>query len=381
MPTFLPEPEFTHGQPARIGVLLINLGTPEAPTARALRPYLKEFLSDQRVVEIPRPIWWLILNGIILQTRPRKSAQKYAEIWTPEGSPLKVYTERQTGLLRAALAERSPMPIRVEYAMRYGAPSVADGIARLKATGCDRLLALPLYPQYAASSTGSALDAVLRVLTETRNMPSLRTVKHFHDHPGYIDALASTVEAHWQQHGRPDTLLMSFHGTPRRSLEQGDPYHCECHKTGRLLAKRLGLSAEQHRITFQSRFGRAEWLKPYTSDTLETLGRSGTRRVDVICPGFVSDCLETLEEIALENKAVFLNAGGQEYHYIPALNDHPRWIAALAEIVLNELQGWLSKHWDPSTEASAGAACLARAQALGASRGTPVAKPSHISSY
>ena len=368
MPTFLPEPDFKHDQPARIGVLLVNLGTPEAPTAKALKPYLKEFLSDQRVVEIPRPIWWLILNGIILQTRPRKSAQKYAEIWTPEGSPLKVHTERQTESLRAALAERSPVPIQVEYAMRYGAPSVADGIARLRAAGCDRLLALPLYPQYAASSTGSALDAVLRLLTETRNMPALRTVKHFHDHPGYIDALATTVEAHWQQHGRPDTLLMSFHGTPRRSLDLGDPYHCECHKTGRLLAERLGLSGEQYRIAFQSRFGRAEWLKPYTSDTLADLGRAGTRRVDVICPGFVSDCLETLEEIAMENKAVFLNAGGQEYHYIPALNAHPRWIAALAEIVLKELQGWLPEAWDATAEASALADTKTRALALGASR-------------
>ncbi len=364
MDYYRPEPPFRHDQPARIGVLLINLGTPEAPTAQALRPYLKEFLSDRRVVELPRPVWWPILNGVILRTRPRKSAEKYAAIWTPEGSPLKVHTERQTRLLREALAARLEEPVLVEYAMRYGRPSVASAIRRLREQGCDRLLALPLYPQYAASSSASALDAVFQALLHSRNMPELRVVRHFHDLPGYIAALAARIETQWAEHGRPQILLMSFHGVPRRSLELGDPYHCECQKTARLLAERLGLGPERYRVAFQSRFGRAEWLKPYTSETLAELGRKKTRRVDVVCPGFVADCLETLEEIAMENKAVFLNAGGGEYRYIPALNEHPDWIAALADLALAHLQGWTDA--GAAEEADALAARLHRAKALGA---------------
>jgi ferrochelatase len=364
--SFLPEPHCRHDQSRRIGILLINLGTPEAPTSAALRPYLKEFLSDRRVVEIPRAIWWLILNGVILNVRPRKSAEKYASIWTPEGSPLAVHTARQTELLRQALASRTPAPLVVEYAMRYGQPSVAAGLARLREQACDRLLALPLYPQYAASSAGSALDAVYRVLLKTRNMPELRTVRHFHDHPGYIDALRQSVESYWAEHGRPEVLLMSFHGVPRRSLDLGDPYHCECQKTGRLLAEALGLGKEQYRVTFQSRFGRAEWLKPYTAETLETLGRAKTRRVDVICPGFVADCLETLEEIAMEGKTTFLNAGGGEYRYIPALNERPLWISALADLALTHLAGWLPESWNMKAEEEEAKLRLERARALGA---------------
>jgi ferrochelatase len=348
--TFLPEPPFRHDQPARIGVLLINLGTPEAPTAKALRPYLKEFLSDRRVVEIPRAVWWLILNGVILNTRPRKSAEKYAAIWQAGGSPLKVHTEDLTRALQAELARRTPYPLQVEYAMRYGQPDVAGAIHRLKAGGCDRLLALPLYPQYAASSAGTAIDAVCRTFLRTRNMPALRTLKHYHDHPGYIAALKASVEAYWAEHGRPDCLVMSFHGVPRFSLDKGDPYHCECQKTGRLLAGALGLGQEQYRVAFQSRFGRTEWLKPYTADVLEELGKNKVRRVDTICPGFAADCLETLEEIALEGKASFLQAGGGEYHYIPALNTRPDWVAALADITLEQLAGWLPAGWDANSE-------------------------------
>ncbi|NWG86056.1 MAG: ferrochelatase [Hydrogenophilaceae bacterium] len=365
MPRFLAEPAFRHDQPASIGVLLINLGTPAAPTAQALKPYLREFLSDPRVIEIPRLIWWPILNGIILQTRPRKSAEKYASIWTPQGSPLKVFTERQTALLREALAAAGP--IQVEYAMRYGQPSVASVIAKLRAAGCNRLLVLPLYPQYAASSTGSALDAVYKTLLHSRNQPELRVVRNFHDHPGYIAALAERIEQHWASHGRPEQLVMSFHGVPRRSLDLGDPYHCECQKTGRLLAERLGLAAEQYRVTFQSRFGRAEWLKPYTSETLADLGARKTRRVDVVCPGFVADCLETLEEIAMENKAVFLNAGGGEYHYIPALNDQAAFIETLRDLALDHLSGWLPQDWNAEHEAGLLARRLQRARELGAS--------------
>ncbi|MEW5770525.1 MAG: ferrochelatase [Pseudomonadota bacterium] len=364
MPFYLPEPPYKHDQPARVGVLLVNLGTPAAPTAEALRPYLKEFLWDRRVVEIPRPVWWLILNGIILNTRPRKSAAKYASIWRPEGSPLKVFTERMTALLKGQLEQRVKEPVLVDYAMRYGEPDVAGRIAALKARGVDRLLVLPLYPQYAASSTGSALDAVWQTLRRTRNPPALRAVRNFHDHPGYIQALRQGVEAYWAERGRPDVLVMSFHGVPRRSLDLGDPYHCECRKTGRLLAEALGLAPEQYRVTFQSRFGRAEWLKPYTSATLEELGHAKTRRVDVICPGFVADCLETLEEIGMEGKAEFLKAGGGEYHYIPALNDRPLWIAALADLVQSNLAGWLDENYDQDEEMVKARSRQERAHAL-----------------
>ena len=339
-----PEPAHQHGTPSHTGILLINLGTPEAPTAEALRPYLKQFLSNPRVVEIPRWLWWPILNGVILNTRPKESAKKYAQIWMPEGSPLKVHTERQARLLLGFLGERiQPVPV-VEYAMSIGNPSVAEVLGRMQQNGCERILVLPLYPQYAASSTASAFDAVFAQLEKMRNTPAIRTVKHYHDHPGYIAALAQNVRDYWLRidgGGRPDKLVMSFHGVPRFTLDKGDPYHCECQKTGRLLAEALELNASQYQICFQSRFGKTEWLRPYTTETLEQLGRLSTRRVDVVCPGFVSDCLETLEEIAIEGKALFAQAGGHEFHYIPCLNERDDWIDALADIALTNLQGWL----------------------------------------
>ncbi|HEU5282475.1 MAG TPA: ferrochelatase [Burkholderiales bacterium] len=338
---YLPEPDHRHGTQPTIGVLLINLGTPEAATAGALRPYLREFLSDPRVVELPRLLWWPILNGVILSLRPRQSAQKYAKIWTAAGSPLKLHTQRQAERLRAALGERIGDSFAVEWAMRYGDPPVRQALLSLREQGCDRVLAIPLYPQYAASSTGSAFDAVCAVATRLRNAPALRLVKHFHDHPGYIGALAQSVREHWSAQGRPDRLVMSFHGVPRFTLDRGDPYHCECRKTGRLLAEALDLRAEQYLIAFQSRFGRARWLEPYTIDTMQALGKAGLRRVDVICPGFVADCLETLEEIAIENKAAFLAAGGGEFRYIPCLNEREDWIRALADLTMSNLEGWV----------------------------------------
>lgn len=359
---YLPEPPHTHGTPGKTGVLLINLGTPDAPTRQALRPYLKQFLSDPRVVEIPRLIWWLILNGIIINTRPGKSAQKYAQIWTSEGSPLFSHTLKQAKMLQGYLGERTRAPLAIEFAMRYGNPSVPSAIASLREQGCERILALPLYPQYAASSTASALDAVFQTMLQSRNMPELRTVKHYHDHPGYIAALANSVRDHWQQHGRPDQLIMSFHGVPRYTLDKGDPYHCECHKTGRLLAEALGLTADRFLVTFQSRFGRAEWIQPYTAPTLQMLGKKGVKRVDVICPGFAADCLETLEEIAMECKAEFLNAGGHEFHYIPCLNERDDWIRALCDITLKHLQGWLQETQDTASQQDS----KARAIAMGA---------------
>ncbi len=341
MPRYVPEPAYTHGTPPRIGILLINLGTPEAATAPAVRRYLREFLSDPRVVEIWRPVWWLILNLYILPTRPKRSAQRYAQVWTSDGSPLKLHTERQTVMLGGYLGERIKLPLTVDYAMRYGKPAVADALAGLKRRGCDRVLVVPLYPQYAASTTASALDAVGTAFAAMRNQPALRSVRHFHDHPGYIAALAQNVVDYWVITGRPDKLVMSFHGVPRFTLDKGDPYHCECQKTARLLAEALKLAPDKYVVSFQSRFGRAEWLKPYTAEVLKDLGKQKLGRVDLVCPGFVADCLETLEEIAIEGKTTFLTAGGQVFHYIPCLNERNDWLHALTDIVAKNLLGWV----------------------------------------
>lgn len=334
------EPPHAHGAVRHTAILLVNLGTPEAPTAPAVKRYLKQFLWDPRVVEIPRLIWWFILNWIILVVRPAKSAAKYAKIWMSDGSPLKVHTERQAKLVRGWLGEQGHPEIKVAYAMRYGNPAIGDTLSRMKAAGATRVLILPLYPQFAASTTASVMDAVADWVKLTRNPPELRFVRNYHDHPGYIAALATSVREHWASHGRPTTLLMSFHGLPRRSLTLGDPYFCESQKTGRLLAEALGLTEKDYRISFQSRFGRAEWLQPYTQATLEQLGREAKGRVDVICPGFVADCLETLEEIAMECRDAFVTAGGKEFHYIPCLNERQDWIAALGAVAVSHMAGW-----------------------------------------
>lgn len=337
--SYRPEPPYRHGSPARTGVLLCNLGTPDEPTPPAVRRYLAQFLGDPRVVEIPRIAWWPILHGIVLRTRPRASAAKYASIWTPEGSPLKVWTQKQAKLLQGYLGERGHH-VLVRYAMRYGSPSVAQELDALKAAGATRILVLPLYPQYSGTTTASVVDAVNAWTRNLRLLPELRFVMRFHDDPHYIEALARRVLAHWTAHGRPDKLLLSFHGVPKRTLVRGDPYHCECHKTARLLATRLGLQEQDCLVTFQSRFGSAEWLQPYTEPTLRDLGRQGVKRVDVMCPGFVSDCIETLEEIAMEAREAFLESGGREFHYVPCLNDQHEWIAALATLAEQHLAGW-----------------------------------------
>ena len=364
MPRFQPEPAFRHGTAQKTAILLINLGTPDAPTTPAVRRYLKEFLSDPRVVEIPKAIWWLILNGIILNTRPKKSAEKYAKIWTPEGSPLKFHTERQAAQLRGFLGQAGHQLV-VDYAMRYGQPSIPVTLSRLKAEGCTRILLLPLYPQYSSSTTATAFDAAFAWASGLRNQPEIRTIRSFADHPGYIKALENSVRKHWMINGRPTTsyrLIMSFHGVPRYTLDKGDPYHCECHKTARLLAEALNLSAEETQVCFQSRFGRAEWLQPYTAATLATLGKQGMQRVDVICPGFTADCLETLEEIAMEGKSTYMQAGGKEFHNIPCLNEADDWIHALTDLVTHHLQGWESTAQD-ATKLQRSAL---RAKALGA---------------
>jgi protoporphyrin/coproporphyrin ferrochelatase len=362
--SFAPEPEFAHGTAPRTAVLLCNLGTPDAATPAALRRYLGEFLSDPRVVEIPRIAWWPILHGIILRVRPAKSARKYASIWTPEGSPLLTWTDKQAKMLRGYLGERGH-DVTVRFAMRYGNPSMAKVLDELKAQSVTRILVLPLYPQYSGPTTASVIDALGAWAQRIRSVPELRIVNHYHDDAGYIDALAGSVNEHWQSHGRPDKLVMSFHGVPQRTLLLGDPYHCECQKTARLLAQRLGLRDGQWVLTFQSRFGKAQWLQPYTEPTLIELARSGTHRVDVICPGFAADCLETLEEIAVEVRDAFLGAGGKEFHYLPCLNGRHDWIVALAQLAIRHLQGW-------DTTGKSGEAALAaqrtRALALGAPR-------------
>lgn len=342
------DPRIAHAKSAKVGILVVNLGTPDAPTPKAVRTYLKQFLSDPRVVEIPRIIWWCILNLIILPIRGGASAKKYATVWVHGvngGSPLLIHSQSQVDLLRQKLNADPSQSVMVELGMRYGNPAIEDVLQGLDAAGVDRLLVLPLYPQYSATTTASTYDEVYRIFKTYRNPPELRTVKHYHDHPLYINALKSQVEQFWQMHGRPnfaagEKLILSFHGVPKRTLDMGDPYHCECHKTGRLLREALGLTAEEAIVSFQSRFGKAEWLKPYTAPLLEKLGQLATTRVDIYCPGFPADCLETLEEIAMEGKEIFQHAGGRDYHAIPCLNSHPDWILALTGIAQEHLQGW-----------------------------------------
>ena len=336
---FSKEPPYTHGQAPKTAVLLCNLGTPEAPESGALRRYLAEFLSDPRVVENPKWVWLIILHGIILRVRPAKSAQKYAVIWTPEGSPLKVWTQTQAELLQArfdALGES----VVVRYCMRYGQPSVASVMEQLRERGVTRVLVLPAYPQYCAATTASVFDAVYAWAKRARFVPELRFINHYHDEPTYILALGAKIRAHWATHGQAPMLIMSFHGVPERTLLLRDPYHCECLKTARLLAEHLGLQKNQYRVTFQSRFGKAKWLEPYTEPTVRALAQEGVEHIQVVCPGFTSDCLETLEEIAMEVRDAYLEDGGGRFEYIPCLNNESGWIDALSHVAHQHLQGW-----------------------------------------
>lgn len=320
-------------------VLLCNLGTPDAPTTPAVRRYLSQFLHDPRVVEIPRAIWCPILHGIILRTRPAQSAKRYASIWTPEGSPLTVWSDKQAKLLAGYLGERGHR-VSVRFAMRYGSPSIPSVLGELTAAGARRVLVLPMYPQYCAATTASTADAVNAWAKKERALPELRFVNRFHDDPRYIDALAKRLSDHWMTHGRGERLVMSFHGMPRRTRELGDPYFDECMETARLVAARADVKPDKLVVTFQSRLGRAEWLKPYTEPTLVQLAKQGVKKVDVMCPGFVADNLETLEEIAQEARDAFLKAGGTSFNYVPCLNDQHEWMAALAALALRHLQGW-----------------------------------------
>lgn len=359
---------FFHGKSESTGVLLVNLGTPEEPTTSAVRKYLAQFLSDSRVVEIPRLVWLPLLHAVVLRKRPAKSAENYKKVWTDNGSPLLHFSKRQEKLLRQEMESRFNGPVHVELAMRYGNPSIESALTALQKKGMQRLLVLPLYPQYSATTTATTFDEIAKIFRGWRKIPEFRFIAQYHDHPAYIDTLANSVQEHWKNNGQSDVLLMSFHGLPKRNLDLGDPYFCQCHKTGRLLAQKLGLKSNQWKLTFQSRFGKAEWLKPYTDKTLMEMPVKGIKSVDVICPGFPADCLETLEEIDGENREYFIEAGGEKYHYIPALNDDSKHIHALADLIQQHTQGWheLSKGWSIIASEKRNELSQQRAKAKGA---------------
>ncbi|MBB5214974.1 ferrochelatase [Parapusillimonas granuli] len=344
---YLPEPPDPHAfsadppprQAGPVGVLLVNLGTPDTPTPRDIRRYLAEFLSDRRVIEIPPWIWQAVLRLFILPKRPRALAPRYRDIWLEDGSPLLVWSQAQAEAVQRELSGQG-QAVRVRLGMRYGNPSIAQALDELRADGCERILTVPMYPQYAASTTATAVDHVARHAARLRNQPELRFLKRFHDDPGYIDALAQRLQAHWAAAGRPERLLLSFHGLPRFSVEQGDPYHRDCMETASLLKRRLGADGGLVHVGFQSRFGAAKWLEPYTEPTLRAWARQGVRRVDVMCPGFLADCLETLEEISVECRDAFLEEGGEQLRYVPCLNDDAEWSAAFARLIRKHLAGW-----------------------------------------
>lgn len=356
------EADFRHDIPMTVGVLVVNMGTPDSPKIADVRRYLREFLSDPRLVELPRPLWWLILHGIILRLRPRRVAQAYQRIWGTGESPLLTTSLRQAAALQHVLEKRGSSAVQVMLAMRYGSPSIATGLTALRRTGVRRILVLPLYPQYSATTTGSVFDAVTAELRTWRWVPELRFVHQYHDTSAYITAIRESIRNYWLKHGEPDRLLFSFHGIPKAYFLAGDPYYCHCYKTARLVAEQLELGEGRWQISFQSRFGPQEWLTPYTNQQLQTWGAARVGRVHVICPGFAADCLETLDEIAVENRERFLAAGGREYGYIPALNDDSSHIDALADVVVENLCGWT-----PELETN-GKDRLTRAKRMGASK-------------
>ena len=324
-------------QPPCTGVLLTNLGTPDSPTTTDVRRYLKEFLSDPRVVEVPRLIWWLVLNGVILRTRPQRSAEAYQQVWTEEGSPLLSISKKQAALLQTKCDEECDTPIKVVLAMRYGTPSIEQGLEELRQANAQKIIVLPLYPQYSATTTASTFDALAGIFTRWRWLPEISFINRYHDHPQYIEALAQSIETFWQSHPRPDKLLFSFHGIPKDYADAGDPYPQECLETARLVADKLNLADNAWHCSFQSRLGNKEWLRPYTDETLKQWGAEGVESVQVICPGFSSDCLETIEEIGEENRDYFLQAGGKTYHYIPSLNDSAAHIDMMYDLIASRL--------------------------------------------
>lgn len=329
-----------HGAQEKLGILLVNLGSPDAPTPSAVRRYLAQFLSDPRVIEANRFLWWFALHGIILRIRPSRAAKAYQKVWTDNGSPLVHISKLQTLAIQKKLETRFRGHVIADLAMTYGNPSIESGLQALRKAGARRLLILPLYPQYSATTTAAVFDEVTRVLQGWRWLPDFRMINHYHDHPKYIEALASSIKKQWQENDRGELLLFSFHGIPVRYINHGDPYFCHCQKTARLVADKLALNPDEWKVVFQSRFGREPWLEPYCSVTLQGLPQSGIKKVDVVCPGFAADCLETLEEIQLENKALFIEAGGETFNYIPCLNDSQEHIDTLCEVLTAHMFGW-----------------------------------------
>ena len=339
MTDYIGTPDYVHGSPSRVGVLLVNLGTPDEPTTSAVRRYLAEFLWDPRVIEMPRALWWMILHGIILRTRPKRSAHAYQKIWTPAGSPLLLESRALATALGGRLGERFGDRVRVELAMTYGNPSIGAALERLRRDNVQRLLVVPMYPQYSATTTGSIFERVTAELGRWRWIPELRLVNQYWDEEVYIDALAASVASHWQQHGQKH-LLFSFHSIPKRYFTAGDPYHCFCHATAHRVATKLALAEGEWSLGFQSRFGREEWLKPYVDVLLHDYSHTGPKRVTVICPGFATDCLETLEEIDMQNREMFLSHGGEAFDYVPCLNSSEAHVAVYERVVTNHAQGW-----------------------------------------
>jgi len=368
MPAQQPSPKYEHGLPGSLGVLLVNLGTPDAATPVAVRRYLKQFLWDPRVVEIPRLLWWIILHGYILRVRPARSARLYEKIWTEDGSPLLIQSQRITESVRQQLGARISGSVHVELGMSYGEPSIDAGIDRLIANGAQRIVCLPLYPQYSGTTTASVFDAVTRSLSQQRWVPEFRFINHYHDARGYIAAQAQNIREYWEQNGRGQKLLFSFHGIPEDTLTNGDPYHCQCQKSARLVADALELGDDDWAVSFQSRVGRAEWLRPYTDETVMKLGNDGLQRLDVVCPGFAADCLETLEEIAIQNAAFFRTSGGGALNYIPALNARDDHVAFLTRLIEKHVAGWpeSSTDWSASDSAREQDKSRQRALAMGA---------------
>lgn len=340
MSTYQSTPQFGHDLPQSTGILVVNLGTPQAPTTAAVRQFLRAFLSDPRVVEFPRFLWWLILNLFVLRFRPRRAALAYRKIWTDRGSPLLLHSRDIATKLQSRLSSQAGGPVFVELAMNYSEPSIDAAIDRLLANGARRVLTLPLYPQYSGTTTASVFDAIARKFGKLRWIPESRFINDYHDAPGYINALASSIRADWEMHGRGDKLLLSFHGLPKNMPLNGDPYHLQCQETARLLAAKLNLAADDWLISFQSRVGREEWLRPYTDDVVVSLGKQGVTRLDVVCPGFAADCLETLEEIAMQYAGLFVESGGEALHYIPALNATDHHIDFLAALTAQHMAGW-----------------------------------------
>jgi protoporphyrin/coproporphyrin ferrochelatase len=349
-----------HAQTDCVGVLMVNLGTPAAPSASAVRRYLRQFLSDPRVIELPRLLWWCLLNFVILPIRGFRSAANYRKVWTDQGSPLMLLSQRLALATQRALdAGPGPGHFKVELAMNYGEPNIADALKRLMAAGAKRLVVLPLYPQYSGTTTGAVFDAVTKALQQHRWVPDFRFIAQYYERPDFIAALADSVRMHWEKSGRAQQLLLSFHGIPKRYFANGDLYHCHCFGTARRLREALGLQETEMLVSFQSRVGKEEWLRPYTDELVKLLPTKGIKTVDVLCPGFAVDCLETLEEIAGENAEYFKHAGGESLHYIAALNDSPGHAQALANLLRDHALGWPEANLsaqDLATEASARAA-------------------------